>query len=271
MTNYICFRNEEAYGCCVFVPEEKVSGNVDGFVNCGSYIPKDTLEIMDRQRIEHPEFNGIVYVGNHYSAESFHSEMKRISNQFGEPVTSRMGESSWANWHIINPTKMDWRQEPTVFKPDPQTLELSDKLAHARKNNKEKVSQDYETAIASEQFETKDKSLLDNLKTSEDYNSYAEAAIILGKTLQIERKQNNTEQLTEKILNTARAKMEDLSRYGDYVGKSGPYAKVLSILSATSKYGDQIDRFRDGNSKSCDPYIQQYSKTATPIQKSRTM
>lgn len=259
MTDYICLMDKEHYGRCAFVPEEKVSGNVEGFVNCGSYIPKDALEIISRMRTENPEFKGIVYVADHYSAESYYSAMKKISNQFNAPVTSRMGMSSWASWHTISPNTTDWRQEPSVFKPTPQTLEISDKLAHVRRNHKQKVVQDYETSIASEQFETKDKSLLFNLKASEKYSSYAEAAVILGKTLQIEMKQNDTEQLTEKILNTARAKMEDLSRYGDYVGKSGAYANVLSILSATSKYGDQIDKFRDSNSKSCDSYIQQYS------------
>ncbi len=268
MTDYICFRDENYYKRCVFVPEEKVSASkVDGFVNCGSYIPKDALDTISRQHTENPEFKGIIYVGDHYSAESYYSEMKKISNQFDMPVTSRMGESSWASWHIIKPTRIDWRQEPTVFKPTPKTLEISDKFANARRNHKQKVVQDYETAITSEQFETKDKSLLFNLKASKEYNLYAEAAVVLGKTLQIEMKQNSTEQLTEKILNTARAKMEDLSRYGDFVGKSGMYANVLSILSATSKYGDQIDRFRNGNSKSCDPFIQQHSQTAISSKK----
>ena len=42
MTDYICFRDENYYKRCVFVPEEKVSASkVDGFVNCGSYIPKE--------------------------------------------------------------------------------------------------------------------------------------------------------------------------------------------------------------------------------------
>ena len=261
MTDYVCLRNKEHYGRYVFIPEKKVKGNVDGFVNCGSYLPNDALEIISRQHIECPEFDGAIYVGDHYSAESYYSEMKKISDQFDMPIASRMGMSSWASWHIIKPRATDWRQEPSVFKPTSETLELSDKLIRVRGNDKQKVIQDYETSIASEQFETKDKSLLFNLKQSKNYNSYAEAAIVLGKTLQIEMKQNNTEQLTEKILNTARAKMEDLSRYSDYVARSGAYSNVLSILSATSKYGDQIDKFRDGNSRSCDSYIQQFSKT----------
>ena len=258
MTDYICLMNKEHYGRCAFVPEEKVNGNIDGFVNYGSYIPKDALEIINRQRIENPEFNGIIYVGNHYSVSGYYDAMKELSNKFNMPVASRI----CASWHSIPPETTNWKQEPSIFQPNQETLDMSDKFIHARKNYKQKVVQDYETAIISEQFETKDKFLLFNLKKSKNYNLLAEAAVLLGKTLQIEMKQNNTEQLTEKILNTARAKMIDLNgQYSDFIARNNAYANVLSILSATSKYGDQIDRFRDENSRSCDPYIQQYSQT----------